>query len=96
MEQLSFDKNILIPICQKYQVANISLFGSMARGEATSDSDIDLIVAFYGKMTLFRLAGMKRELTSVLGREVDIVPEGAISPYLIDRVNREKQVIYAA
>jgi predicted nucleotidyltransferase len=95
MPPLPFDKNVLISICQKYQVANASLFGSIARGEGTP-RDIDLLVSFTGKMTLFKLAAMKRELTAALGREVDLVPEGAISPYLTDAINREKQVIYAA
>jgi hypothetical protein len=96
MPPLPFDKNVIISICQKYQVANASLFGSIARGEGTPTSDIDLLVSFTGKMTLFKLAAMKRELTAALGRKVDLVPEGAISPYLTDAINREKQVIYAA
>lgn len=96
MQSLPFDKQLLIPICQKYQVANVSLFGSLARGEETPTSDIDLLVSFFGKMTLFRLAAMNRELTVALGRKVDLVPEGALSPYLADAINKEKQVIYAA
>ena len=96
MQQVSLDTSLMIPICQKYHVANASLFGSFARGEADAASDIDLIVSFSGKMTLFQMAAMKRELSSAMGRDVDLVPEGAISPYLIERINSEKQVIYAA
>jgi len=49
MPPLPFDKNVIISICQKYQVANASLFGSIARGEGTPTSDIDLLVSFTGR-----------------------------------------------
>jgi len=83
-------------ICRQYHVESVSLFGSMVRGEATPESDIDLIVSFSKSVGYFHLVALERKLTEALGRKVDLLTEGAISPYLRERILRERQVIYAA
>lgn len=62
-------------VLQRYHAANPGLFGSVARGEATSDSDIDLLVDLLpvGGNELLRLAGIAEELGEVLGKRVDVV-----------------------
>lgn len=65
---------------------NVRVFGSVARGEATTDSDIDLLVDAPRPTGLFALAGLEQELTDLLGRRVDVLPSSAAesTPHLRD------------
>jgi len=96
MKPLPFDVNRLIEICRQNDLARIGVFGSMARGEATVQSDIDLLVEFSTRKSLLALVRLERELSTALGRKVDLLTEAAISPYLRQRIQRELQVIYEA
>ena len=95
MSKFPFDTNKLIKICHKNDVVMIGLFGSMARGEATEHSDIDLLVKFSKKKSLLSLVKLEREISNALEMDVDLLTEAAISPYLRDRIKRELKVIYA-
>jgi uncharacterized protein len=70
----------------------LSLFGSVARGEAGQASDIDLLAEFdpAARMDLIRLAGLERELGALLGREVQILPEPVEKPRLRASVARDR------
>jgi predicted nucleotidyltransferase len=87
-------KTILIPILRQYGATKISIFGSFARGEQTSDSDLDLLVDFADTKSLLTLVKIKRELSEAIGRDVDLLTEAAVSPYLIDTIRAEQQIIY--
>jgi predicted nucleotidyltransferase len=93
---LPFDQNKLIEICRQNDVTKIGIFGSVARGEATDQSDIDLLVYFSKRKSLLTLVALERQLTTALGRKVDLLTEAAISPYLRPRILSELQVIYEA
>ena len=86
----------IIAICGKYHVATISLFGSLARNEATEASDIDMLVSFSRPVSLLQMVSLERELTEVLGRKVDLLTEASLSPYLRDQILKERQLVYAA
>lgn len=86
MATYPFDINRLIDICRKNDVSMIGIFGSMARGETTEKSDVDLLVRFGKKKSLLALVRLDRELSTALGRKVDLLTESAISPYLRDRI----------
>jgi len=62
-------------ILRRYQAANPRLFGSVARGEATADSDIDLLVDLLpgGGNELLRVSGIAEELSQLLDTRVDVV-----------------------
>ena len=96
MAMYPFDTNQLIDICRRNDVAMIGVFGSLARGEATEQSDVDLLVKFGKRKSLLALVRLERELTTALGKEVDLLTEAAISPYLRDNILGELQVIYEA
>lgn len=68
---------------------NVRIFGSVARGEETDDSDIDLLVDLDSEVGLVGLVGLGRELTELLGADVDVVPGDALKPGLRDRVLAE-------
>jgi hypothetical protein len=63
-----FDMHSLIKICRKNDVTSVSLFGSMARGEATEKSDIDLLVKFGKRKSLLSVVKLERQLAMALGR----------------------------
>lgn len=96
MTAFLIDVSQIEPLCRRYRVASMSLFGSVARGDATAQSDIDLLVSFADDVGLLHQLALERELSAVLGRKVDLLTEGALSPYLRYRVLKERQLIYAA
>jgi len=96
MALFPFETNKLIEICHQNDVIMIGVFGSMARGEATEQSDVDLLVKFSKRKSLLALVRLERELSAALGRKVDLLTEAAISPYLRERIKREVKVIYEA
>jgi predicted nucleotidyltransferase len=90
------DRNKIIGICRENGVSMIGVFGSMARGEATESSDIDLLIKLSSPKSLLTLVGLERKLSEAIGRKVDLLTEAAISPYLKERILKELQVIYEA
>jgi hypothetical protein len=91
-----FDTSKLVEICRQNDVSKIGIFGSMARGEATEQSDIDLIVEFSKRKSLLALVALERQMSETLGRRVDLLTEAGISPYLRDTIMNDLQVLYEA
>ena len=65
------------------------VFGSVARGEDTAASDLDLLVEMEPKRSLLDLVAIKQDLEDLLGCRVHVVTEAAVSPYLRERVLQE-------
>jgi len=76
-------------------IRHLSLFGSVARGEAEADSDVDLVAEFdpAAEMDLIRLVSLERSVGETLGRPVEILPEPVENPRL--RANLERDRIIA-
>lgn len=91
-----FDTDKLVEICHQNDVSKIGVFGSMARGEASEQSDIDLIVEFSRRKSLLALVALERKMSEALGRRVDLLTEAAISPYLRDKIMNDLHVLYEA
>lgn len=83
----------IIPILDKYDVSKAPLFGSIARGEDTQDSDIDLLVGFEGEKSLLDLASLKIDLEGLLGRGVDVLIYDFLHPLLKERILKEQRAI---
>ena len=79
----------IINISQRYHAENIRIFGSVARGEATENSDVDFLVSFQPKASLFDQSGLIEELSILLQRKVDVISERALSPYSEKVINDE-------
>jgi uncharacterized protein len=77
-------------------IRHVALFGSLARGEATAASDIDLVVELdpAERIGLIRLAGLERRLTELLRRPVDILPEPIEQPRIRANVDRDRQRVF--
>ena len=68
---------------------SLAVFGSVARGEAGPDSDVDILVEFEGRATFDRYMGLKFFLEDLLGRRVDLVTRKALKPRMRPYVERE-------
>lgn len=68
---------------------DIAVFGSVARGEARQDSDIDLLINSPAGASSFDFVGFKLLLEHVLGRTIDLVERGGLTPHLDDDIRRE-------
>jgi hypothetical protein len=88
-EFLNDKRDDVLRIAAKHGAYNVRIFGSVARGEATPDSDIDLLIEKGPTTSPWFPAGLVLELEESLGRRVDVVTEKALNPYLRDRVLRE-------
>ncbi len=76
-------------IARRHGAGNIRVFGSVARGEGSEASDIDLLIDVVGKTSFWFPSGMALELQDLLGRPVDVLTERALHPLLRDKVLRE-------
>ncbi len=74
----------------RFGVMRLALFGSTARDTATSDSDVDVLVAFDGPATSERYFGVQFYLEDLLGCPVDLVTEKALRPELRPYIERER------
>ncbi|MBM3496233.1 MAG: nucleotidyltransferase family protein [Armatimonadetes bacterium] len=69
-------------LVERYGVREIALFGSVARGEAGADSDVDILVSLDGPATSRRFFGVLFDLEDALGCSVDLVTDKALRPHL--------------
>ena len=73
------------------------LFGSYSRGEQRLDSDVDILVQYDREQPigLLRISKMQLMLEHLLGKEVDLVDQETLFPWVEDNVNQDKKLIYA-
>jgi len=83
-----------IEILREHGAEKIKIFGSYVRGDTRPDSDLDILVDFADRKSLLDLVGIEQELEELLGIEVDLLTRKSISPYLIERIEREAKVVY--
>lgn len=88
-------KRIVEPIAKQNGIERIYLFGSYARGEATLDSDIDLIIDSKNIRSLFQLGGVYSELEVAFDKKIDLLIEGDISPEFNYNIIDEEMLLYA-
>ena len=79
----------ILAIAARRGASNVRLFGSIARGQDGPESDVDLLVSFESGRSLLDLIGLKHEIEDLVHRPVDVVTDGALSPYIRDRVLAE-------
>jgi uncharacterized protein len=82
-------RTAVLRVARRHGVQSVRVFGSFARGEQRTTSDLDLLVEMPDGSSLFDLAGLKIELEETLRRKVDVLTEDGISPYLRDRILRD-------
>ena len=88
-ELLRQKREEILHICAKYGARNVRVFGSVARGEADEQSDLDLLVEMDPGRSLFDLGGLQYELEHLLDRPVDVVTDRGLKARIRDRVLQE-------
>ncbi|MDO8573806.1 MAG: nucleotidyltransferase domain-containing protein [Candidatus Daviesbacteria bacterium] len=83
-------KKRALPILKEEGATRAALFGSVVRGEATENSDIDILVDLPRGKSLFDLAGLQMKLTKALGSEVDVVTYNSLNPLLKDYILKDQ------
>jgi predicted nucleotidyltransferase len=87
--ELNKHRSAILRIAAEHGARNVRVFGSVARGTASETSDLDLLVAMDAGRSLLDLVALNQDLEDALGRPVDVVSEGGLSPYLRERILAE-------
>jgi predicted nucleotidyltransferase len=101
VEQL---KKLITPVALKYSIPTVYLFGSYARGDATEESDVDILVDKTGTdlIGLFAMGGLYNDLSEAVGKPIDLVTTSALeqectkerTPWLVENLKNERMKIY--
>lgn len=89
LAQLRAEKAAIISIAAQQGASNIRVFGSVARGEATEKSDIDLLVDLEPERSLLDHIGLMQDLEDLLGRSVDVATPSALHEWIKHRVMQD-------
>ncbi len=94
MSNLPLEK--LQKFCKNEGIAYMAIFGSMAKGNARSDSDVDILISFVNDDTigLLHFIAVKQRLEDLLGKRVDLVSRKALSPLIREDVLGQLREIY--
>ena len=86
LERLRAHRDEILAIAERYHAYNVRVFGSVARGEATAESDVDFLVKFAGGTSLFDLSALWQDLADLLGYEVNVISEGGLKERFAQRI----------
>lgn len=93
LEALRAYRPQLMALAQRHKADRVRVFGSVARDEADTDSDVDLLVHFQPDASLFDLIDFQHDAESLLHTRVDIVSDSGLSPHLKDKILAEAIVL---
>ena len=82
-------RELILRLAREHGVTHVRVFGSMARGDAHAESDVDLLVDLEEGRTLLDLGALLMDLQDLLHRKVEVLTEPALHPRIRDRVLRE-------
>jgi len=99
-EALSIPSEKITELCRRWKVRRLWLFGSCARGDQSSASDVDLLVEFLPNAgwSYFELFDLEDEFSALVGRKADLrtVREIETNPVVREHVNSDRKELYAA
>ncbi len=78
-EEILSRRDEIIAVAKRYGASNLRIFGSVARGDVNETSDVDFLVHFETGRSLFDQGGLLMDLRQLLGVDVDVVSEGALT-----------------
>lgn len=87
--RLRIHRDEILRLAREHGARNVRIFGSAARGDDTTESDLDVLVEMEDGRSLIDHVALKQDLEELLQREVDVVTEASLHPRLRDRVLRE-------
>lgn len=88
-EMIHSPRDVIRRIAEKHGASNVRVFGSVARGEAGPESDVDLLIDAGAVTSAWFPGGLVADLEALLDRRVDVVTERGLVPELRERVLRE-------
>lgn len=88
--QIETYKQIIVPILIENDVDKAGIFGSFARNEAKEDSDIDILVKFKSRKSLFDLARLELELERESKRKIEVITYDSINPLIKEQILKEE------
>lgn len=89
-EILRAKRDTILQLAEKHGATNVRVFGSVARGEAREDSDVDFLVDWdYERVSSWGGAELFEALETLLGRSVDIATENQLRPRMRERILKE-------
>ena len=91
---LSKHQDKITAVAKQSGITYLGLFGSYARGEQTPESDIDLLVNFNKRYSLFDLLHVERAFSRVLKAPVDLIPADSLNQYVRPYVQKDLVTIY--
>jgi len=95
--RIHIDRERLADFCRRHHVRRLALFGSVLRDDFTPESDVDVLVEFApGRGPGLAFFAMEEELSTLLGRKVDLNTPGFLSRYFRERVLAEAENQYVA
>lgn len=86
IKALSMKRKEILKVAARHGAYDVRIFGSIARGDAAADSDIDFLVNLEAGRSLFDLGGLLMDLQELLGRNVDVVTERGLRQRIRNRV----------
>lgn len=89
VELLKTRRDEILAIAERHGASNVRIFGSVARGEAGPDSDVDFLVDLESGRSLLDLAKLLVDLEHLLNRRVDVVTEKGLRPHVKEPILRE-------
>jgi len=95
-KQVNLTKEKIADFCEKNYIRKFALYGSVLRDDFRPDSDVDVLVEFEPDkpIGLMAMARMERELSELVGRQVDLRTPQDLSKYFRDKVVSEAEVLY--
>jgi len=87
-------KDQIAVACREFDVSSLAVFGSVARGDDSPKSDVDLLVRFKKPVGLTRLIKLEDRFAQILGRRVDLGTENSLHPLIKNTVMKESKLIY--
>lgn len=88
-ETLKAKRDEILAVARHHGATSVRVFGSIARGDARPDSDVDLLVQLEPGRSLLDLGAMTADLRDLLGRKVDVVTEASLYWLIRRRILRE-------
>jgi predicted nucleotidyltransferase len=86
LQSLRARREEILGCAAEHGAGDVRVFGSLARGDATLESDVDLLVRMEPGRSLLDLVGLWQDLEDLLGVQVDVLSEGGVNPYLRERI----------
>ncbi|HPO13642.1 MAG TPA: nucleotidyltransferase family protein [Candidatus Hydrogenedentes bacterium] len=92
-ELIQHNREEILRISAKHKANNIRIFGSVARGDENTESDVDFLVSFNDEVSLLDHAALIVDLEDLLGKKVDVIPDTDLREHIRERVLSEAKAI---